>query len=235
MLIFQIATGIVLGFLIIDYIRKNGANLYTIKGLKKIALFIIPYLCIYGAVEWYNNIHWYSKQIYIDKDNLYFIPQYAIAFILLSKISYKKIAQATKSFIQRQFSAKCNRMTYFGALFFVGASIGISQTLYRQYDLSPLIPLLTLAVCLPIFVVAIIQRANSFINTPWFFGGLFIIAWLGLEVDAILAFNEMTPENSDVAYAIHKFFFYPRIGWFIANLFLLFTPAKQPEKSANLS
>lgn len=122
--------------------------------------------------------------------------------------------------IKSYYTGKCGRGDYFGAIFFCYlVSYGLYYAM-QEYKLNPFIVLALMPMIYFLMLGAIIQRANSFTNTPWFFGIAFIIAELASMV------KQIADINSYYNYMIDDSVFYTRIIWCIMNLVLLFRPAK---------
>ena len=122
--------------------------------------------------------------------------------------------------IKSYYTGKCGRGDYFGVLLFYCVALYGLIYIITEYNLSPLI-IIGAAPFLYFFMLgAIIQRANSFTNTPWFFGIAFILAESAAMVEQIADINGY------YNYMIDDSVLYTRLIWFVMNLILLFRPAK---------
>ena len=122
--------------------------------------------------------------------------------------------------IKSYYIGKCGRGDYFGAMLFCYlASYGLYYTM-QEYSLSPFIVLAVVSVIYFLMLGAIIQRANSFTNTPWFFGIAFILA------ESAAMIEQIADINNYYNYLIDDSVLYTRLFWFVMNLILLFRPAK---------
>jgi FtsH-binding integral membrane protein len=122
--------------------------------------------------------------------------------------------------IKSYYTGKCGRGDYFGAMLFCYlVSYGLYYAM-QEYSLSPFIVLAVVPVIYFLMLGAIIQRANSFTNTPWFFGIAFILAESAAMVEQIADINGY------YNYIIDDSVLYTRLIWFVMNLILLFRPAK---------
>jgi hypothetical protein len=122
--------------------------------------------------------------------------------------------------IKSYYTGKCGRGDYFGVLLFYCVALYGLIYIITEYDLSPLIIIAAAPVLYFFMLGAIIQRANSFTSTPWFFGVAFIL-W-----ELASAINKAAEMNNYNYYLIDDFVFYAGIFWFVMNLILLFRPAK---------
>lgn len=230
MLSLQIAIGIIIGSIVIDFIRKKGLDnilnsIFTLKGLKNVFAFVVSYLCLYRFID-------KNTDYYIDEDNLFLLPQYLIVYIFLyivnRKIPFKKYLTIVKEPFLFLLTKKINRKTYAVAVFLYVILSGAVVVLFLGYDdnvivIPPIIDFypfnyLIISYILQIlFIFPIIQRSNSFTRLWWLFVWCFVLTQIWYSITCLF-------DNIDSD--IEKIFYIPRIGDFIAGGLLLFYPNK---------